>query len=152
MYLLVICIYTMWTVNVCSIFSWQSYSGRSITVQNTGLDWPSKQYCLLRIQGKPGARGLPGPRGVPGLEVRPPDTVHMKKTRAKKALNFYGTKLLLAEGTFMSPNITCAKVNIFCFQGDEGPIGPAGLTGLEVSYYKYLVLPGWWKRAKRQQG
>lgn len=33
----------------------------------------------------------------------------------------------------MFPNIICAKVNIICFQGDEGPIGPPGPTGLEVS-------------------
>lgn len=34
----------------------------------------------------------------------------------------------------MPPNIIHAKINIICFQGDEGPIGPPGLTGLEVSY------------------
>jgi len=35
----------------------------------------------------------------------------------------------------MSRNISCAKINIICFQGDEGPIGPPGPSGLEVRYY-----------------
>lgn len=29
--------------------------------------------------------------------------------------------------------------SISCFQGDEGPIGPSGLTGLEVSYRQSVV-------------
>lgn len=33
----------------------------------------------------------------------------------------------------MLSSIIHAKINIMCFQGDEGPIGPSGLTGLEVS-------------------
>lgn len=36
----------------------------------------------------------------------------------------------------MPSSITHAKINIMCFQGDEGPIGPSGLTGLEVSNIK----------------
>lgn len=34
----------------------------------------------------------------------------------------------------MRSSIIHAKISIMFFQGDEGPIGPSGLTGLEVSY------------------
>lgn len=97
-------------------------------------------YCLLPIKGKPGARGLPGPRGIPGLEVRLSDATHIRMT----PLSLTGIQRFMAQGFFylffakkhlMSLNISHAKINIICFQGDEGPIGPPGLTGLEVSYW-----------------
>lgn len=41
----------------------------------------------------------------------------------------YSTRL------FMAMSLSHTKISIICFQGDEGPIGPPGPTGLEVSYW-----------------
>lgn len=61
---------------------------------------------------------------------------HQNNHKFPKGIKCFTAKGLsfLSEGCFMSPNEIHANINIMLFQGDEGPIGPPGQTGLEVSY------------------
>lgn len=110
-----------WPILVCIFHTWQhTYDQIHVCLCTQA------KFDNFHVQGKAGARGLPGPRGIPGLEVSMVEITHW--FQFSKFFFFYCPMLF-----FVSSFFVLSKINIICFQGDEGPIGPAGPTGLEVS-------------------